>query len=243
MQWRNFLLTGAFFVLLLLAHACSPEWQDENKNLVQPEVAQVEPAKPPPLPIQFVPEPKPEAKPKPKPPPVKPKKAEPAAKKENKPGSGKQANSGLNVVGRFDCSVTFYLEVMMREGARLLLYEQNGPHYYNIDWNGSILPLEGLEGDFAPIARNLTLDHPQAQEFIRTAEQLYGEGLYDVVLLIPSSVQGRIDRMVEQVVPSAGKVAGTVSVRYQNSGGTLLVEFEEAVINGETVALNRRIAF
>lgn len=160
----------------------------------------------------------------------------------DKSGEGGETATGdstVNIVAEFDCPVEFYLSEMRRRGAKTVLYERHKGRFYELLTEGIGPRLVKVSKHFSPVTRRLTDDYPGVARLLKDAEQKLGPGRYEVVLLIPRTLEVTVNNIVERVVRINGHTTpdnvGTVFVSYRKVDGALSMFIKSFILGGKSV--------
>lgn len=184
---------------------------------------------------------------------IKPKKPVPAKKKQpvknskkfetEKSGNAGKSGAGFDVVGQFECPVDFYLSAMRRQGALVVAYENQRKQFIAISPQGDLTLLERFPAGYSPLTRRISDDYPDAQKVLSLAAQRWGRGVYDILLVLPQSLELQIEQKLKQIL--AGRVSvkdvTKVYVRYRRSGAQLVMHVEQVRIHSDSFPIEQNI--
>lgn len=210
-------------------HGATDSWpvREQEQPLPEPDVtftvSKVEWYDPP---APQPPKPQPKARPaKVEPPrPAQPSQAEPA----KAAGSGAKAaakGGGLNIIGSYACSFDFYLLKMQSAGARVAVYDSAAGRIFIADGGGGLRESRSIPRNYSQATRRITAHHPGAGRLIREVAAQYGEGIYDIILLVPERLESRLRDIAQGGGAPRG---GNVRITYAEKGGALWVVVDGA---------------
>ena len=238
----------AVFILLWAAKlAMTPTEQAKTKETLK-EIAVPPPEKFVSLKVAEVKWPK-EKKTKPKQPSPTPKpkiktkspKPPTAAGRSNPHGGNK--NGGYNIVGDFQCPVEAYLQHMRRQDAMVVIYDGQKKRFWELTVSGTPRPIDKLSGRYSPQTRRLTEDHPDRTGVIDSVTAKYGQGNYEILLLIPEALDRQIKASIETILQKRFKLSHLTAVHltYRQAGGVLIASIDWGLVNGKKVPVGQSI--
>ena len=185
-------------------------------------------------PKQPSPTPKPALKPKtPKP---------PKATSQGRPARGNQ-NGGYNIVGDFQCSVHAYLQHMRRQGAMVVIYDGQKKRFWELNASGTPIPIRKLSGRYSPQTRRLTDDYPDKASLISSVTAKYGQGNYEILLLIPEALDQQIKISIETIIKKRVTLSQLTAVHltYRQEGSAFTASIDWGLVNGKKVSIGQSI--
>lgn len=149
---------------------------------------------------------------------------------------------GVQVVGVFECEMEFYLEVMRKHGAKVIVFEQSKKRFFELAYGDDVRPMERLGSDFSPVSRRITDDYPDSQKLLERVRKTWGPGQYEVLLLLPTHLSSRIQSEIhDQLSKVNAKNAQAVFVTYSKVNNKLHVIINKAVMGGKEIFIRSSI--
>ncbi len=178
---------------------------------------------------------------------VQPQKRQPQKiAKKTEAGSSRPAGKtgeGFDVVGQFECSIDFYLKIMRQQGALVVAYENQHKRLISISPTEELSLLDRFPAGYSPLTRRITDDYPEAHRVLVQVAQRWGKGSYDILLVLPQSLELRIDQNLKRILdrrfplPQITKV----HVRYQRSGAHLVMFVERVSMQNKSFPIGSSI--
>ncbi|RKX25190.1 MAG: hypothetical protein DRP47_10170 [Candidatus Zixiibacteriota bacterium] len=150
---------------------------------------------------------------------------------------------GFDIIGQFDCSVEFYLNTMRRQGALTVVYENQSKKFYALSSDRSLTIIDQFPAGYSALARQLTEDYPGASTIISSATARWGSGHYDILLLLPQSMEKKLGQSLTRILASrvTPETVSTVYVQYRQSGTELLMHIDRIHVGDRQLVVNQTI--
>lgn len=165
-----------------------------------------------------------------------PKKEEKAPERAVKPvsdaGGGTAGGTGApNLFAGYEMPVKDYLASMRSKGAKVFVYSNSSDRLVGeVLEDGSLASPSGTEG-LSRRSRRLTEDFPGGREVLTMAEERFGPGGYEILLLLPEKLEEAINENVAGIIDRAGlgmDDVTTVFMAYRGDGFGVSVHVEKA---------------
>ncbi len=171
------------------------------------------------------------------PPPAK-RKAE--VKKKTPKGEGQ-------IVGKFACDIKFYITQMKKKGAKLVLYERKNGKLYEISDQNNLTIMSRIDKSYSQTSRRITDDYPDSLKIIKNAEKLYGPGHYEIILLIPDTLEKGLKQHLAQIAGQKTKVklnqVSTFFISYKNQNSQLAIKLDKILVGERKFNVNQTFIF
>jgi len=137
--------------------------------------------------------------------------AAPSKKKQDVKISGKkngkkvQDSEGFNLLAKYKIPVDRYLRIMTDKGGKVVMYDMNKEDVVcQVNTvSGKIIDNPDTS-NMSIRGRKITDDYPKSGHFISMAEKIYGHGSYELILLLPKSLDELLYSRVSKIITEQG---------------------------------------
>ena len=166
--------------------------------------------------------------------PEKPKEISSPPIKTEKKAREKAFKGNVQIVGKFACDVRFYIDQMQKKGAKLVLYERGKGKLYGISEQNELTKIDRIDKTYSQTSRRITDDYPNTVKIINKAEKIYGPGHYEIILLIPDTLEKELKQTLVRIATRINKVKSdqinTFFVRYRKQNSQLAIELDKVLV-------------
>ena len=122
-----------------------------------------------------------------------------------KNGKKMQGSEGFNLLAKYKIPVDRYLRIMTDKGGKVVMYD--------INKEGVVCQVNTVTGkivdnpdtsNMSIRGRRITDDYPKSRHFISMAEKIYGHGSYELILLLPRSLDELLYSRVSTIITEQG---------------------------------------
>lgn len=139
-------------------------------------------------------------------------------------------SSDPNFFAKYQLPVREYLQFMRSRGGRIFIYDQMSERFIcELDENDNLLSLSDING-MSRRTRRITDDYPYKRDVLNKVERLYGPGSYEILLLLPKSLERTIYENIRRVIAEKGlnmEDVTTVFMTYRGDNHSLFVYVEK----------------
>lgn len=148
-------------------------------------------------------------------------------------GKGKEGSTP-NIVAGYEMPVNEYLSYMESKGSKVLVYDKTKDRIVCEILEKERLAIPSDIGKMSHRSRRLTDDFPHSREVLSKVEERFGQGNYEILLLLPNGLEESVYENIKRIIKGKGlnmEDIATVFVVYRRNTSAISVFVEKVTGN------------